>query len=168
MPSSVFITILALALAFFIEREVYTSLESLITAVNMHAGGEDYAVIVARIKFNKKRDKKKIWINCDRRKKSKNIRDEKYIHESIKLLNCFFKITAKKFEDINDWMLTIKIFFHNHIFTFFKSHSALRKITLNEKIIDVIKRQSRVNILPIKILFELRFDINEENSMFKS
>ena len=68
---------------------------------------------------------------------------------------------------MNDWMLTVKIFFHNHTPTLSESHPALRKMTLNEEIIDVIKRQSRVNILPAKILSELRFDINEENSMFK-
>ena len=65
-------------------------------------------------------------------------------------------------------MLTIKIFFHNHIFILSESYSALRKMTLNEKIINVIKRQNRVNILLIKILSELQFDINEKNSMFKS
>ena len=64
-------------------------------------------------------------------------------------------------------MLTMKIFFHNHIFILSESHSALRKMMLNEKIIDDIKRQNRVDILPTKILSELRFDINEENSMFK-
>ena len=64
-------------------------------------------------------------------------------------------------------MLTTKNYFHNHIFILSESHSALRKITLNEKIIDVIKQQSKINILSIKILFELRFDINEKNSMFK-
>ena len=93
---------MALALAPPIEGEVYTSLESLITAVNMHAGGEGYAVVVARTKVNKKGDKRKAWIKCDRREKSKNTRDEKRIHENIKLLNCFFKITAKKFENMND------------------------------------------------------------------
>ena len=65
-------------------------------------------------------------------------------------------------------MLTVKFFFHNHTFTLFESHSALRKMTLNEKIIDVIKRQNRINILSAKILSELRFNINEKNSMFKS
>ena len=65
-------------------------------------------------------------------------------------------------------MLTMKIFFYNHIFTLSKLYSAIRKIALNEKVIDVIKRQSKVNILSAKILSELRFDINEKNSLFKS
>ena len=65
-------------------------------------------------------------------------------------------------------MLTMKIFCHNHPPTLSKSHSALRKMTLNEEIIDVIKRQNKINILSIKILSELRFNINEENLIFKS
>lgn len=53
------------------EEDVFTSIESLVTAANKYAGLEGYAVVIARIKVNKKGKKRKAWPRCDREEKSK-------------------------------------------------------------------------------------------------
>lgn len=149
------------------EGELYSSLESLVAAINEHAGPEGYAVVIARTKNNKKGEKRKAWIRCDRGGKHKGPYGQKRIHGSSRLSECPLKITAKKIENEHHWMLTVEDPFHNHTPTLPGSHPALRKLALTEEVVDVIKRQSKVDIAPAKIISGLRLNTDEENPMLK-
>lgn len=149
------------------EGHLFDNLESLVLIVNQHAGPEGYAVVIARTKVSKKGEKRKAWLRCDRGGKSSALRGQKRVHGSSRLQEYPFKMTAKKLEDSVDWILTVENPSHNHLPTLAGSHPALRKLALTEKVVDVIKRQSRINIAPAKIITSLRLDTDEENPMFK-
>ena len=153
------------------ENNLYSFIEVFVFAVNNHVDSKKYAIVIARSKINKKDFKRKIWLRCDRKDKLRESKDMKRVHEIIKLQKCFFKAIAKRtnaYENDDDWKLIVKNSFHNHFSTLFESHSALKKIALNEKIMNNIQRQFKANIVFVQILSILRFDKKEENFMFKS
>lgn len=149
------------------EGGLFVSLDSLVVAVNNHAGPEGYAVVIARVKINKKGEKRKAWLRCDRGGKTRGPNGQRRIHTTSRLQEYPFKVTAKKLENQNDWMLTVEDPSHNHTPTLPGSHPALRKLALNHEVMEVIKNQSRVDIAPAKIITTLRLDTDEENPMLK-
>ena len=154
-----------------LEDSLYSFIEALVLAVNNHADSKKYAIVIARSKINKKSLKRKIWLRCDREDKLRESKDMKRVHEITKLQKCSFKAIAKRtnaYENDDDWKLIVKNSSHNHSSTLSESHSALRKIALNEKIMNSIQKQFRANIASAQILSILRLDKKEENSMFKS
>lgn len=150
------------------EKGLFASLNSLVAAVNNHAGPKDYAVVIARTKVNKKGEKRKAWLRCDRGGKTRGPGGQKCIHTTSRPQEYPFNVTAKKLENQNDWMLTVEDPSHNHTPTLPGSHPALRKLALTEEVVEVIKNQSRVDIAPAKTITTLRLDTDEENPMFKS
>ena len=58
--------------------------------------------------------------------------------------------------------------FYNYFFTLSKSHCALRKIALNENIMNSIHKQFKANIAFVQVLSILRLDKNKNKFMFKS
>ena len=154
-----------------LENSLYLFIEAFVLAVNNHVDSKKYAIVIARSKINKKDFKRKIWLRCDRENKLRESRNMKRVHEIIKLQKCSFKAIAKRtnaYENDDDWKLIVKNSSHNYFFTLSESHSALRKIALNEEITNSIQRQFRANIAFVQILSILRLDKKEENSMFKS
>lgn len=150
------------------EGVLYSSIEAVVRAVNEHAGPEGYAVIIARTKVSKKGVKRKVWLRCDRGGKIREPKGQKRVHGSSRLEDCPFKLTAKRIdEESEEWILTVEDASHNHAPTLAGSHPALRKIALDNAAMDAIRRQSRVDVPPAKILSSLRLDQNEENPLFK-
>ena len=154
-----------------LENSLYSFIEAFVLAVNNYANSKKYAIVIARSKINKKDFKRKIWLRCDRKNKLRESRNMKRVHEIIKLQKCSFKVIAKRtnaYKNDDDWKLIVKNLFYNHFSTLFESHFTLRKIALNEKIMNSIQRQFKANIAFAQILSILRLDKKEENSMFKS
>ena len=90
------------------------------------------------------------------------------------LLNCKNVLSKQsqkkmnKYQNDDDWKLIVKNSFYNHFFTLSESHFALRKIAINENIINNIYKQFKANIASAQILSILRLNKNEKNYMFKS
>jgi hypothetical protein len=81
------------------EGQLYESLKALIRAVNIHAGSQEYVVVLTRIKCFKKDVKRKIFLRCDRDEKSFDVADKRCVHESSRLIECFFSMTIKLKKD---------------------------------------------------------------------
>lgn len=113
------------------------------------------------------RTKVKAWLRCDHGGKTRGPGGQKRMHSTIRLQECPFIVTAKRLGNQDDWMLTVEDPSHNHTPTLPGSRPALRKLVLTEEIVDVIKRQSKIDIAPVKLITILRFDTDQKSFMFK-
>jgi hypothetical protein len=64
------VAFLVMSLASSFEESVFSSLKDLIIFINTHVDFEDYAMIIARFKYSKKKIKNKAVLRCDRDDKS--------------------------------------------------------------------------------------------------
>ncbi len=71
---------------------MYFSLEEFILTVNQHVESEDYAIVKQRFKKNFKINQViKIYLRCDREKKSNDkFHEKKRKHSFTRFVNCFF------------------------------------------------------------------------------
>ena len=154
---------------------LHCSIELLIKSVNEHAGPQGYAVTKKRSKKFKKGVTMKVLLCCDRVDVAKAKGLEHRFHTFSRRNECPFEAIAKlngNEEDLtaeNDcWHLFVKCLEHNHSATLLEAHSVHRKATMTSEIIREIEKKIRKNSVAVFILTELRLDLDEENSIFKS
>jgi hypothetical protein len=124
------------------KNRIFDDLDDLLRFINKHAESEDYAMIFKRIKKFKLDVKSKVWIICDRKRKSHKCTKQNRRHDNNKHIECFFSIIVKLVdENSNSWIFKIKNWKHNHAFIIVDAHSVLRRMTMTREIRNEIFRQ---------------------------
>lgn len=164
------------------EGETFLNLEALLQFINLHAGPQGYAVVLARTKCSKKGVKRKAFVRCNRGGKSPGVHGERRIHESSRMIECPFSVVAK-LEDCH-WSFIVRNDQHNYDATLPGSYPKLRKLALTKQVQIEIARQTKIQVFlsspifedsrlinqiaPSKILSGLRLGANKESPMFKA
>ncbi len=156
-------------------ESLHCSIELLIKSVNEHADLQGYAVTKKRFKKFKKDVIMKVWLCCDRVDVTK-IKDLKHhFHTFSRCNECSFEVIAKLNDNEenltaeNDcWHLFVKCLKHNHFVTLLEAHSVHWKMIMTFEIIREIEKKIQKSSVTVFILTELRLDLDEENSIFKS
>jgi hypothetical protein len=139
------------------EDHIFDDLNDLLRFINEHAESEDYAMILKRIKKFKLDVKSKVWIICDRRRKSHECTRQNRRHDDNKHIEYFFSIIVKLVDENSDsWNFEIKNSKHNHAFIIVDAHSVLRRMTMTREIKNEIFKQMIVQITSREILSSLR------------
>ncbi len=139
------------------EDRIFDELDDLLRFINEHAKSEDYAIVLKRIKKFKLDIKFKVWIICDRKRKSHECTKQNRCHDDNKHIKCFFSIIVKLVDENSDsWDFEVKNLQHNHAFIIVDAHSVLKRMTMTREIKNEIFRQMIVQITSREILFNLR------------
>ena len=121
---------------------VFASFEDLFAAVNQHAAGEGYALTTKRSKKNKKKELRKVWLQCDHggEFKPKGFGNR----ESTSRRNeCPFELTATLDSGLETWSVSIKNPDHNHPPTIAGAHPIHRKTAITAEIKQTILHQTK-------------------------
>jgi hypothetical protein len=122
-----------------------------------------------RIKKFKLSVRKKIWLICDRDRKSNESRNQNRRHIVNKRIQCSFSIVVTRELDSDAWFLKIVNERHNHSVIFVDVHSAHKKLAMNNEIKSEIFKALIIQIRSFQIISALRvfdsmIDVNIENS----
>ena len=150
-------------------EQTFESLNDLILRVNEHAASQDYVVVLLRIKKSKLNVIKKIWLICDRERKSRKLSDRIRRHITSRHIECSFFLIDKREDE--HWSLKVANSSHNHSFILIEAHSVHRRMIMNANMQSEVTRQLIVQVASAKILVSLRVsdsvidvDDNYENS----
>ncbi len=139
------------------EDRTFDELDDLLRFINEHAESEDYAIVFKRIKKFKLDIKCKVWIICDRERKSHECTRQNRRHDDSRHIECLFSIIVKLVDENSDsWIFEVKNSQHNHAFIIVDAHSVLRRMTMTREIRNEIFTQMIVQITSREILFNLR------------
>ena len=142
-------------------------LSSLVQEVQQHAISQGYAVVIGRTKNNKKGEKRKAWLRCDRGgKPEKNSKSLDKRVTGSRLIDCPFKCTA--YLQVDKWVLIVENGSHNHEPTLAGSHPSHRQNALTLDVRDDIVNMSRAGSTPAQIITKLRLNEDVENPIVKS
>ena len=125
----------------------YPTLRGLIEEIQQHAVSQGYAVVIQRIKNNKKGEKRKAWLRCDRggelEKNSKSL-DKRAT--GSRLIKCPFKAIAMLGPE--GWVLSVEDESHNHEPTLAGAHLSHRQNVLTTVVREEITNLSRSGCTP--------------------
>jgi hypothetical protein len=94
--------IVAMILSSSSEDRTFDDLNDLLRFINEHAGPEGYAVVLKRIKKFKLGVKSKVWIICDRGRKSHECTRQNRRHDDSRHMKCSFSIIVKLVDENSD------------------------------------------------------------------
>jgi hypothetical protein len=123
---------------------------------------------MSRIKKFKLSVRRKIWLVCDRDRKSNKSQDQNRRHIVNKCIECLFSIVVTRELDNDAWFLKIVNERHNYSAIFVDVYSAHRKLAMNDEVKSEIFKTLIVQIKSSQIVSALRvFDsminVNIEN-----
>jgi hypothetical protein len=155
--SSSHISSYAMILSSSSEDRFFDELNDLLRFINEHARSEDYAIVLKRIKKSKLSVKCKVWIICDRERKSHECTNQNRRHDDSKHIECLFSIIVKLVDENTDfWIFEVKNSKHNHVFIIVDAHLVLKRMIMTREIKNEIFRQIIIQITSREILFNLR------------
>ncbi len=140
-------------------------LEELLSAVNVYASTQGYAVVKRRTKKSKKGVLRKAVIMCDR---SKVHMDEGRFKRDTSSRKCDCPFDAVATLETGRCVFCIRDASHNHEPTLAGAHPVHRKAAMSQKIKTQIAHQAKAGTLPKQTLSLLRLEQDEENPMFKA
>ena len=120
----------------------YPIFDGLIKQIQEHAATQGYAVVQGRSKKNKKGEKRKVWLRCDR--------------------------TASVLPIYDGWMMKVENGVHNHGPTLAGSHPSQRRLAITRAVIDEITNQTLTGSKPAQIISNLRLNEDQNNPLFKN
>ena len=143
------------------------SLYSLVRDLQQHAISQGYAIVIGRTKNNKKGEKRKAWLRCDRGgKPEKNSKSLDKRVTGSRLIDCPFKCTASL--QLDKWVLSVEDGSHNHESTSAGSHPSHRQNAITLAVRNDIVSMTRAGSRPAQIITKLRLNDDAENPMIKS
>ena len=137
-----------------IDNQIFQNLKFIMLWFNWHVAFEKYVVVLARFKKFKKDVTRRVWIQCDRDRKSSV--EEEIQHSSNRRCNCFFKCTTIFVNEIF-WHLKVVVLNYNHEFFLIDAHSTQRKIVM-KKHKSKLSRQLKIHIKSTNVLSSLRVE----------
>ena len=148
-------------------NQSFSSLDSLLKALQEYAGSEGYAVTKKRTKNNPKTNlPDTCYFVCDRGRKIHIPKGQRRIHGSSRTNECPFSVVAKYREDMDWYIRDIRDSSHNHEATCRGSHPSLRKLALTEDVQKQIAQATRIQQKPGQIVTAMRLqdETNDDNN----
>ena len=147
----------------------YPTLDGLIKQIQEHAAPQGYAVVQGRSKRNKKDEKRKVWLRCDRGgRPEKNTKSHGKRVTGSRLIDCPFKLTASLSPVYDGWIMKVENGTHNHGPTLAGSHPSQRRLALTPAVINEIANQTLTGSKPAQIISNLRLNEDKNNPLFKN
>ena len=147
----------------------YPTLDGLVQQVQKHAFTQGYAVVISRSKNNKKGQRRKAWLRCDRggkaEKHSKSL--DKRVTGS-RLIDCPFKLTASLQYEQMAWVLRVENATHNHGPSRPGGHPSHRKNALTPAIRGEIANLTRAGCMPSQVITKLRLNEDPDQPLIKN
>ena len=144
------------------------TLDGLVQQVQKHAFTQGYAVVIGRSKNNKKGERRKAWLRCDRGEKpEKHSKSLDKRVTSSRLIDCPFKLTASLHGQIA-WVLRVENAIHNHGLSRPGGHPSHRKNALTPAIRDEISNLTRAGCMPSQVITKLRLNEDPDQPLIKN